>query len=272
MPNTKMTPEKFKQHVYYSKWAYAAVVAVALMLGSLLFTTTAYRAPNERRIDIELVGDYADTSSPAAEAATAALLAFGKGWETACDSEAGVDTAAKDYEPALQELTAIGLIYSDDGTGENDYYAAQKYMVMLAAQEGDIYFVSRPRMVELVDNNIAVPLDDYIAQGIIDPGKRNLDNVTFDERDDEGNATGERKIYALQAETMLGMYDAFQYNPTNKYAVVVTFSKNQDTAAAVLGEMLRLYDTEPVETEETAETGDDAGAFYQPEDDEGETP
>ena len=276
MPNTKMTPEKFREHVYYHKFIYLAIVAAALMVGSILFTTTSYRAPNERRIDIELIGDYADTGSQTALEATEHLLEFGKAWETARDAAAGVDTESKDYEPALQELSAISLTYSDDGTGENDYYASQKYLVMLAAQEGDIYFVSRPRMVELIDNNIAVPLDDYIAQGVIDPGARSLGSVTFDERDDSGAATGAQHVYGLQAETMLGLAETFYYNPTNKYAVIVSFSKNQDTAAAILGEMLRLYDTEPEETaEDGAEAGEapseNAGAFYQPDDEPEET-
>ena len=56
MPNTKMTGAKFRNHVFYNKYIYALIVIVAVLLGSFLFTVTAYHAPNARRVDVELIG------------------------------------------------------------------------------------------------------------------------------------------------------------------------------------------------------------------------
>ena len=269
MPNTKMTAEKFKIHFYYHKVLYAVVIVASLMLGSLLFTTTTYVAPNEHRIDIELIGGYMSNSSPAAEAAIADLLTAGQAWETERDAGLGIDTAAADYKPDLEELTVVGLSYTGDGSSENDYYAAQKFMVMLAAQEGDIYVLNRQLMLQLLDSNLLVPLDKYIADGLIDPGERNLGRVTFEAVDDDGNPTGEEHIFALQADYLTGLYDTFEFDPTDMYVCIVGFSRNQDTAAAVLAEMQTLFETgEPLyPVDETAEDDDDErGAFYQPDD------
>ncbi len=251
MPNTKLTRDKLKNHFQYGKMIYLVILAVAALIGNLVFTITVYHAPNERRIDIELIGIYADASTPAAQEAQAHLLAAGQDWERARDAASGADQA-EGYEVPLQELDFLVLQYDPESSSEESYYAAQKFMVMLAAQEGDIYVLSRSLMTGLIEQNIFVPLDDYIASGALDPGDRNLGRVTFDAYDDEGNATGEQHIYALQVDTLTGMEDALAYNTENKYAVVMQFSQNQDTAVAVLQEMIDLFEA-PAQATEAAE-------------------
>ena len=71
MPNTKLTRDKLKNHFQYGKMIYLVILAVAALIGNLVFTITVYHAPNERRIDIELIGIYADASTPAAQEAQA---------------------------------------------------------------------------------------------------------------------------------------------------------------------------------------------------------
>ncbi|MBR0462779.1 MAG: hypothetical protein IJJ23_00110 [Clostridia bacterium] len=242
MPNTKMTGAKFRNHVFYNKYIYGLIAIVAVLLGNLLFSTTAYRAPNARRIDIEMVGAYVNTATDATKEVQAQLLAAGKEWEIQRDAEAGVDVQAEDYEPALQELEILGLDYSGEGTSENDYYAAQKFMVLLAAQEGDIYLISRTLMTDLADQGLLVPLDGYIEDGLLYTGDRSLGKVTFDELDENEKATGVQHVYALQATPMTGLTDAFSYDTTDKYVCIMAFSQNPDTAAAVIHEMQVLFE------------------------------
>lgn len=260
MPNTKLTKEKLSVHFHYGKMIYVLIIVVAMLIGNLTYTMSAYHAPNERRIDIELIGNYADTSTPGALEAAAHLLAAGQEAERVRDAAQGIDTAAGDYEAPLQELTFLSLQYDPESSSEDNYYAAQKYMVMLAAQEGDIYVLSRSLMVQLAEQNTLVPLDDYIASGVIDPGDRQLGRVTFDEVDDNGLSTGVQHVYALQAETLTGMFDTLSYDPTGKYLAIVAFSQNQDTAAAVLQEMIDMFEPDEAETDgsEAAETAEAA--------------
>ena len=255
MPNTKLTKEKLSVHFHYGKYIYIVIIAVAMLVGNFTYTITAYRAPNERRIDIELIGSYADPSTPAAQEAAAHLLSVGQAAERARDAAQGVDVDAADYEAPLQELTFLSLQYDPESNSEESYYAAQKYMVTLAAQEGDIYVLSRSLMAQLAEQNTLVPLDDYIASGVIDPGDRQLGRVTFDEVDDDGIATGVQHVYALQAGTLEGMYQTLNYDPYEKYIAIVAFSRNPDTAAAVVQEMINMFETvEPAEDAESEKT------------------
>ena len=254
MPNTKLTRDRLKNHFQYSKMLYLVIIVVAGMIGNLVFSVTTYHAPNPRRIDVELIGVYADTERPGIREAAAQLLAAGQDYERARDAASGADQA-EGYELPLQELDFISLQYDPESSSQENYYAAQKFMVMLAAQEGDIYVVSRTLLLSMLEQNILVPLDDYIASGALDPGDRNLGRVTFDGYDDEGNATAEQHVYALQADTLTGLDDAAGYDCEGKYIAVVAFSQNQDTAVAVMQEMIDLFE---VPEEETADEATEA--------------
>ena len=247
MPKTKYSKEYLKNHFFYSRWVYLVVVLVALGAAEITFTVTRYQAPNARRVDIELLGGYADLSNTAD--AEKALLAAGQAYELARDEANGVDTSASDYEVPLQEVGIYNINYSGTVSDNDDYYAGQKYMVMLAAQEGDIYILSRRQLIELIEQNAVVPLDGYIERGVIDPGDRDLGNVTFDEYDDDEQTTGERHVYALQASSLTGMNDALSFNPEGKYMAIVRLSQNPDTAAAVMQEMIELFESPADEAE-----------------------
>ena len=246
MPNTKLTRDRLKVHFQYSKTLYLVIIVVAALIGNLAYTMTTYHAPNERRVDIELIGNYADTSTEAVQAAAAQLLAAGQDWERARDAASGADQE-KDYELPLQEVQFLSLQYDPESSTEESYYGSQKYMVMLAAQEGDIYVLPRSLMVSLVEQNTLVPLDGYIEAGVIDPGERNLGRVTFDAYDDDDNATGEQHIFALQADTLTGMIDTLSFDPTDRYLVIMQFSRNQDTAAVLLQEMIDMFEPDEAE-------------------------
>ena len=259
MPNTKLTREKLKNHFHYSRMIYAIVIIAAAMIGNLVFTVTEYRAPNANRVDIELVGIYSDTSGENCDVLEARLLEAGQNAERAADEAAGIDVGAADYRPALEVVQFLSLEYDDTSNDSDNYYALQKYMVTLAAQEGDIYFVSRNLMLQLIEDNTLVPLDGYIESGVIDPGDRELGKVTFDAYDDDGVATGERHIYGLQAGSLTKMYDELSYNPTDKYMVIMLFSQNQDTAAAVMNELINVFEPTQEELDAAEAAGQSEG-------------
>ena len=247
MPNTKLTKEKLSVHFHYNKMVYLLIIILAAAVGNLAYTTTIYTAPNARRVDIELIGPYVDMNID--PEVTDRLLAAGKNWERERDAAQGIDTSAADYEPALQELEVLKLNYNAEDFTEDNYYASQKFMVSMAAQEGDIFVLSRSLMTQLAEENVLVPLDKYIESGFLDPGDRQLGSVTFDEVDDDGVMTGEQHIYALQADSLTGMISAMGYDPRDKYLVIMCYSKNQDTAAAVMREMMTMFEAEPSATE-----------------------
>lgn len=247
MPKTKYTKEYLKNHFSYSRWVYLIAVLVAVGAAEILFTVTRYQAPNARRVDIELLGGYADLNDSAAvDQAEAALLAAGQAYELERDQQNGVDTGAAEYEIPLQEVGIYNVNYSGTANTEEDYYSGQKYMVMLAAQEGDVYIVNRDLLEGLVVDCGVAPLDEFIESGLLSVEGVDLEDVTFDEPvyDEEDEPTGNRYIYALPADRLTGLSKQYAYPVSGRYVVIMSYSQNQDTAAAVIRELFNLYGAE----------------------------
>lgn len=241
MPNTKLTREKFKNHLHYGRTVYIFLILAAVFFSEILYAVTVYRAPNERNVHIELVDSYADVD-PVEPAQIA--LESGIAYEKARDAAAGIDVNAADYEPQLQEVQFINLPYNPNDDDTEAYYGSQKYMVTLAATEGDIYILDESLLDYLVTEGLLVDLNPYIESGLLTPGEQcDVSKGTFAEYVDEGEeATGNTCVYALPADSMLGLYDTFLFNPTDKYMVVMDFSKNQDTSVAVLQSLIDQFD------------------------------
>lgn len=247
MPKTKYTKEYLKNHFSYSRWVYLIAVLVAVGAAEIIFTVTRYQAPNARRVDIELLGGYADLNDTGVvQAAEDALLAAGQAYELERDQKNGVDTDAAEYEIPLEEVNIYNINYTGDASSEEDYYSGQKYMVMLAAQEGDIYIVNRDLLEGLVADGGAAPLDEFIESGLLSAEGVDLEDVTFDEPvyDEEDEPTGNRYIYALPADRLAGLSKTYAYPVSGRYIVIMSYSQNQDTAAAVVRELFNLYGAE----------------------------
>ena len=239
MPNTKLTKARLKNHYQYGKTFYIGILIVSVMLADVLFTVTAYRSPGNRSVDIELVGVFAETENAAPFEQIA--LEAGQAFERARDEAAGIDVSAEGYEPELEQVQFLTMMY--DMTSEDAYYDQQRYMVSLAANEGDIYIVDRAMMNDLINQGLAVDLTPYIESGVIDPGERDLSRVTYPETVEEGQpATGKQCVYALQTDTMSGLWNELQYDFRDKYMVLMVFSANVDTSAAVMQSLIEQFE------------------------------
>ena len=244
MPNTKITKERFMNHFHYGKYAYLGVIIVCGMLADILFTVTAYRAPDERKVDIEFVGYYSNFEQ--AEAFQQEALEVGQAYELARDQAAGIDVNAENYELPLEEVNFLQLMY--DMNGEDAYYDQQRYMVTLAANEGDIFLVTREMMIGMIDQDLAVDLTPYIESGVIQPGERDLSRVTFPETVNPGEpATGKECIYGLQADTLAGLWNEFDFYYKDKYMVLMSYSSNQDTSAVVMQWLIDEFEVPLIE-------------------------
>lgn len=239
MPNTKLSKALLKNHYQYTKAIYLGIIVAAVMIADVLFTITAYRSPGNRTVDIELVGVYADTEKAAPFEQIA--LEAGQAFERARDEAAGIDVNAESYEPALEQVQFLTMMY--DMTSEDAYYDQQRYMVSLAANEGDIFIVERPMMNDLIRQGLAVDLTPYIESGVINPGDRDLSRVTYPETVDDGQpATGKECIYALQTDSMAGLWNELQYDFRDRYMVLMVYSDNIDTSAAVMQSLIEQFE------------------------------
>lgn len=235
MPKIRLTKASLSNHFHYAKWIYVLIICLSAFGLDLLFTVTEYHPPAERKVEIYLMGGLGDVEQLDGLAARA--LEYGQ-----------------TIDPTLEEVTFLPLSY----TGEDDIYGPQKLMVLLAAQEGHVYFVDRNYLEQFVGMGVAQPLEDYIDQGLLDPGDRDLSSVTYEEPsfDEDTPPSGETHVYALQAEPLQGLMQTEEpiYYPDDKYIVVCSYVKNMDTTVQVLQFVMDELSTTAPQAETPAET------------------
>ena len=245
MPNTKMTRDRMKNHFQYGKNIYISIIILMIVLADILFTTTVYQAPSDRRIDIYLVSHNSDITNAAPYEQIA--LEAGQAFERERDAAAGIDVNGAKYKTQLEEVNFVSLIY--DLYSEDGAYSQERFMLTLSTHEGDIYMVSRDVLEYFVQEGLVADLTGYIESGVIDPGDRNLLRVTYPEFVEKGKpATGNMCIYGLQIDTLTGLWDAFDFNYSlDMYMVMMSYSENKDTSAVVMQSMIDQFEA-PAQT------------------------
>ena len=240
MPNTKMRRDGLKDFFFYHKWIYLMLAIVVWMLSDILFSATEYRSPDERQVNIQVVSTSVHVEESLPLVAEIALK------------------AGQEFDETLEEVVFYEIGY--DPQSDTDGYGGQKYMLMLGVGEGDIYMVPEELMHSLVNSGYALPLEGYIEQGLINPGDVDLDSVTFRESPESDDYNPDaRHVYAIPMVNMNEMlYSNINYDNRNAYMVLMAFSKNPDTSAFVMGNLIEQL-TGPL-PEWLAATEEDAAA------------
>lgn len=150
MQGFRITKQSLKNHFHYGVWMYIAIIAVVAIMSELLLSTTAYRPPDEHKVDIVMIGLFAGAEplQPLADAIMA---------------------DAPDIDPVLEAVSVTGIVYSGDPNA--DMYGAMNFQVKLAAQVGDAYIVSGTIAQQLINLEAYYPLDDLISGGLLDEAR-----------------------------------------------------------------------------------------------------
>ncbi len=246
MPKTRIAKGDWKDFLSYNKWMYILIAIIAWMGADILFSSTEYRSPDERQVAFQMVAQGVNVESRLPEVGKEALA------------------AGQAFDETLEEVVFYALEYNPDN--DSDGYGGQKYMLMLGVGEGDIYVVKRSLMRSLVSQGYALPLEGYIATGLLDPGDVDLEAVTFPEPetvdDYDPNVS---HVYAIPAVNCNAMLEPdINYDNRDAYFVLLGFSGNPDTSVAVLNDVIRQLTAPLPEWAENLSAGkvsDDGSVF-----------
>ena len=215
MPDTRITKENLKNHLHYGKWIYVLIAVVAWFAVDLVYQMTEYRPDRYHKVDVQLVGNSVFGDEGLNAVAEKAL------------------EAVKPQDARLEEVNILSIAYSGDASA--DVYGAQKYTVMLAANEGSVWFINRMLLENMVAQGGALPLDGYIESGALPKALA----VTLPEADEDGNPTGASHVYGVDVSGLgLMLSDDIGYDSRDKVAVIFGACVNPDTAVAVLNSLI----------------------------------
>lgn len=224
MPNTKVTRQKWKDHLSYAKKVYIIGALVAIAIASVFYTVTRYIPPDENAVAIQLVDSYVDTTK--LDADVPVLLEKGQA-----------------FDSALEELSFLSIAYSGKSS---EYDGSQLYAVQVYAGGNDIFIQNELLTNGMYEQGYLVPLDTL--EGFEEFNKRYPETVLWlEEFREEGEATPDEPepvvmhAYAVDLSSLLGFNERGAIDIRGKYAIIAGTSKNQETSFHVLTQLFEQF-------------------------------
>ena len=208
MANQRLTKKRLKNHFAYSWWKYALAAAISAMLVSVVFAVTEYRPPDDKKVEFYVLNSYMDTETMQADF-----------WP---------QLQAK--KPEQEKLTVININLTDS----SNIYAPMQFSTYVAAQQGDLFLITRDELLKIASDGAAeslVDLTPYLESGVIDADGLDLTKGMLDSGD------GTTAVYAIPADTLTGL-SKYGNDPKNSLLCIPMYSKNADSAATLIGLML----------------------------------
>ncbi len=192
---------KIRNHAAYDFWKYL-LLGVCVWFGvDLLFTSTAYRSPQDKRVDIQIMSS------------------------TVTD-----DLMKSFFQPLWEE--AVPDMELVEGTtlmpmSEADMYSSMVLVTRLAAADGDIYMLPADQFKSIAVQGWFLSLDDLVENGTINAEDIPLDSCRLTVVNEE-TKTAETHLYGIPTDTLYGFMDGLQYDNRGCVMAIVVNNQNDD--------------------------------------------
>ena len=212
---TPINRETLKHHINYGLWKYALMAVCVIMGWSLIYTTTAYRSPQDKRVDV-----YIQSNTASVELVNAFLEPI---W--------------KETVPEMETVNGVVLTTIDD------YTTSMQLMTYMAAGEGDIYFLTEQYFKSYASQGGLLELDGLVESGLLDAGEADLSKgyVTMVEEYDEQDRpiSTARHLYGIPLDTFYGFMGGMQLDNRGMYAVITVNNQNDENVIPFFNALLQ---------------------------------
>ena len=199
---TPINQETIRHHITYNSWKYVVMAALVVMGWSLIYTTTAYRSPQDKRIDVYIQSNIGSQEM----------------------IDAFLEPVWKATVPEMETVSSVVL------TNVDDYTTTMQLMAYLAAGDGDIYFLSEQYFKSYAGQGGFLALDDLVADGAIDVKDVDLTKgyvAYVEEYDDNGlPVKTSQHLFGIPLESFYGFMNGMQIDNRELYAVITVNNQN----------------------------------------------
>ena len=204
---TPINRKKIRTHISYNFWKYILVIAAAVFGWDLLYSMTAYKSPEDKRIDLYI-------QSPLVTEQRAEAF-FQPIWE--------------ERVPDMEVVDAVMLTSSTQ-----DYYGSMQLTVYIMAQEGDIYMLSSSDFKSFASQGVFLDLQPAIDEGKLHTEGLDLSAGYVALIDDNGLPTGERQLFGIPAASLGGLAEGLGLDTRDMVLSVTAFSGNEENVIRFL--------------------------------------
>lgn len=195
---TPVNSESLRQHLTYSWWKYLLIALLAFGLVDLLYTVTAYRPPEDKKVEFYVYG-MADTEK---------LTEY-------------MDHV-RETEMSDMELMSPLMLLADDT------YGPMQLTTYLAAGEGDVYLLPRDQFITTASVSGLLPLEEdaELMALFTDAG------LSLQSGWRKNTETGETHLYGIPQSRLPGLQQ-YAY-AEDGYLCVVSLSGNSENCLKFL--------------------------------------
>jgi hypothetical protein len=198
-----VTKRIIRNHFQYGFWKYLLLIVIALFGWNLIYTTTRYRPPENKKV--EFIGQ-----AVSMEGLSVQTLA---------------DTIHAEVMPEMEEVTASSVTYDDT-------YGDMQLIVWVSAGQGDVYLLSKDRYTSLSEQESLMDLTPYVASGALQ-----TEGIDLTGGYGKNAETGASELLGIPADSLTGLSDYGLLTADGVLCVLVN-NGNDDYSVAFLNYLL----------------------------------
>ena len=213
---TVLNAKTLKDHLFYNWWKYLLALLAGIFLVDLLFTVTAPRIPENKKVDFYIYG-YSD-------------------------SAALTDYLSRVHETEMADMESVSF----NNLTMDDTYGQMQLTTYIFVGEGDLYLLPREDFLSLASSGAFLPLEeDPELMALCDGAGLNLRR---------GWRTAENEdaahLYGIPADLLPGL-PSYCFTPDG-YLAVLSYGGNTENAVKLLRILIRDTLTAPEVPEEAS--------------------
>lgn len=207
MISLKMSKERVKNHLAYSKWWYIITLALIFIIFNFTYNASAPKVPDWLKVDITVYGNgYLDTGG------------------------------SRDWEAEMLELTGgdqkeVNLMSMSLGSNEGEAYQMLEVLAArMAAGEDDILILPTVYVQAYIKQGAFMPLEDYFSIDDIENLPEDLDIANYYGILDEGAGEDTKEhLYALPLDGAERFYE-LGISPDELSIMILIYTENFENA------------------------------------------
>ena len=214
---TPLTKEKIQHHFTYSLWKYALLAVIAIFGWNIVYSMTAYQAPEEKKV---VMGIYAYGDESKINAYT--------------------EQVRLEYMPDMEEISAQYI-------APDEMYGDMILSTRVAARECDIYVLPRAQFQSYAAQGAYMPLEEVLPDLVADLEAQGISLSRGNRTNEE---TGEKHLYSIPCADLPGMLPMLMCDTRDMYIGVFFATGNDENVLKFFDRFVRdmMVEPAPVQT------------------------
>lgn len=192
------------------------LLIASVFLVDIIYSTTAYRSPEDKRIDVYIQGAVVNQNQV----------------------DELFEQMRREHLPEVEVIRSAFLLSGS----QEDMYAAQQLTTYLAVGEGDLYFLKGDDFKRYAAQGVFIDLDEAINSGKLHVKDINLSSgyiaVQDYDRENDVVISGEKRLFGIPASNLNGLMSEFGIINQDLFISMTVFNGNDDNVLRFLNELI----------------------------------